>query len=210
MPPKLAALKAEILGPHGDLKPVRPPFKPPRLHWFTTVNFDDVPSGTALAADQYAGVTFSTVAPTGRPVYVATWPQTAKSPPNVVTLTPPNVLPALDARDGAIKAQFNSLQMTVSIDALPLVTPETLGMAVTNRPFLEAFGDGDQYLGKVFYPLAYGAAGYGSWQTLSFSSTTANIRYVLFSSQYTGAPAVYGMFDNLYFQISLWDLRPTA
>ena len=81
-------------------------------------------------------------------------------------------------------AQSHMLQMTVAIDALPLPTPETLGMPVTNQPFLEAYGEGDQYLGKVLYPIAYGSPGYGSWQTLTFSSPTANIRSVRFSSQY--------------------------
>jgi hypothetical protein len=205
MAPITSPLSREVLG--GRSIPVKPRFPPPKVRWFSTVNFDDVVSGTAIAANQYAGVTFSTVAPAGRPVYAATWPQAAKSAPNLVTLTPPNVLPAFDARDGAIKAQFSSLQLSVSIDALPLVTPETLGQKVTNQPFLEAFGDNDVFLGKVLYPLAEGSPGYGSWQTLTISSPTANIRYVLFSCQHTSGPAVYGMFDNLYFQVGLWDLR---
>lgn len=201
----ISSLSREVLG--GISIPVRPRFPPPRLRWFSTVSFDDVPSGTAIAPNQYTGVTFSTVAPSGRPVYAATWPQAAKSAPNVVTLTPPDVLPAFDARDGAIKARFNSLQRSVSIDALPLVTPETLGVKVSNQPFLEAFGDNDTFLGKVLYPVAEGSPGYGSWQTLTISSPTANIRYVLFSCQHTSGPAVYAMFDNLYFQVGLWDLR---
>jgi hypothetical protein len=211
MPPKPVALFSEfqthIQG--SQFQPVRPKWKLGTLNCFTNVNFDDLPSGTAIAANHYAGVNFSTVVPGGRPVNVVNWPQLAKSQPNVVTLTAANVLPAFDARDGAIKAQFDALQMTVSIDALPLVTPETLGMAVTNRPLLEAYGDGDKFLGKVFYPLAYGTPGYGSWQTLSFSTTAASIRYVLFSSQYTGAPAVWGVFDNLYFQVTIPILIPT-
>ena len=205
-----SALLAETLGQKKGRTPPqfeRPPFKPPRIRWFTTVNFDDVPAGTSIAPDHYAGVSFSTLAPSGRPVYAATWPNSAKSAPNVVTLTPPNVLPAFDAREGAIEARFSTLQMTVSIDALPLPTPETLGMPVTNQPFLEAYGDNNQFLGKALYPIAYGSAGYGSWQTLTFSSPTANVRTVRFSSQFHGAPAVYAMFDNLYFQVSLWDLR---
>jgi hypothetical protein len=208
----IAMLAAEALGRQkGRLEPLRrPPFKPPKLRWFTTVNFDDLPSGASIAANHFAGVTLSTLAPSGRPIYAVNWPNSAKSPPNVVTLTPPDVLPAFDARDGAIEARFNTLQMTVAIDALPLPTPETLGMPVTNSPFLEAYGDNNQFLGKVLYPVAYGSVGYGSWQTLTFSSPSANIRSVRFSSQYHGAPAVYAMFDNLYFQVSLWDLRPAA
>ena len=209
MPRKSALLVAEALGQKVGpaFKPDRrPEFKPPRLRWFTTVNFDDLPSGTSISANQYAGATLSTLAPSGRPVYAVAWPNTAKSPPNTVTLTAPDVLPAFDARDGAIEARFNTLQMTVAIDALPLVTPETLGLPVTNQPFLEAYGENNQYLGKVLYPLAHGSPGYGSWQTLTFSSATANIRSVRFSSQHHGAPAVYAMFDNLYFQLSFWDL----
>lgn len=207
MPPKPAIALSEFAH-KGDFQPVRLKWKPGTIKCFTNVNFDDLPTDTAIPAGHYAGVTFSTVFPTGRPVIVSNWPQLAKSAPNVVTLTAPKVLPCFDARDGAIKAQFDSLQMTVSIDALPLVTPETLGMPVTNRPFLEAYGDGNQFLGKVLYPLAYGAPGYGSWQTISFSSPTAAIRYVQFSSQYAGAPAVYGVFDNLYFQTTIFTLVP--
>jgi hypothetical protein len=200
-------LKPEILGVKAGK--LSSQIDPSKLRWFTTVNFDDVPSGTDVS-NHYVGVTFSTVVPSGRPVYAVTWQQSAKSLPNVVTLMPPNVLSCFDARNGAIKAQFTRLQKTVSIDALPLPTPETLDQPVTNQPFLEAFGENDTYLGKVLYPIAYDTPGYGSWQTLTYSSSDFNIRYVLFSSQYNGAPAVYAMFDNLSFQLSLLDVIRAA
>lgn len=169
----------------------------------TTINFDDVASGTDIAT-QYSGqgVTFSCVSCSlgaGPSVYTDANPSAA-SGPNVVTLFSGSPGGAFfDARYGGIEATFATAQSTVSIDAMGVPPAELLSNSL-NRPFLEAFDASNNFLGEVLYPYYEGQAGFGSWSTLSFTSSSANIAYVIFSSQHSQDGYItYGMFDNLTF-----------
>lgn len=177
-----------------------------------TINFDGLADGTVIN-NQYtasSGVTFScvgcsTTEGSGPNIYSRNAAGFAASGTNVVSLEAPSgqgnggsALPFFDARFGGVEASFSSLQQSVSIDASAVLPPEFLGTPV-NDPFLEAFDSSNNLLAKILYPVAYGASNYGSYQTLSFTSSSANIAYVIFSSQHDSGPAVYGEFDNLTF-----------
>src|SRR5581483_5203064 len=160
------------------------------------ITFDDVPDGTIINT-HYPGVQFTAVGTGGSANVYARKSVSAASAPNVVSLFAPPSLPFFDRRYGGIQATFETPQAEVSLDAQPVLPPEYLG---TPRalPFLQAFDANWHFLGVVYYPIPYGAAGYGSWQTLRIKLPTASIKYVQFASQYIyGTPPVYGQFDNL-------------
>lgn len=177
-----------------------------------TINFDGLADGTVINTFYTAsnGVTFacvscSTTEGSGPDIYSRTAVGSAASGTNVVSLMAPagqgnggSSLAVFDARFGGIEASFTTLQQTVSIDAAAVLPVEFAGTPV-NDPFLEAFDSSGNLLAKVLYPVAYGSSGYGSYQTLSYTSSSANIAYVILSSQHDSGPAVYGEFDNLTF-----------
>lgn len=165
-----------------------------------TINFDDVASGTNINT-QYAasGVTFgcfngtSSNQCTGN-VFAAS-SVLAQSPSNVISLTSTGAGALVDERFGYYRASFSSLQSSVSIDARAILPPEHLG-PTTNEPFLQAFDSGGSILGTVSYLGNVYAEG---WETLTFTSGSANIAFVAFSSFSSSGHPVYGLFDNLTF-----------
>lgn len=177
-----------------------------------SINFDGLADGTVINTLYTGtnGVTFScvgcsTTEGSGPDIYARNAAGFAASGTNVVSLMAPagqgnggSSLAVFDARFGGVEASFSTLQQSVSIDASAVLPPEFLGTPV-NDPFLEVFDSSNNLLAKVLYPIAYGASNYGSYQTLSYTSSSANIAYVIFSSQHDSGPAVYGEFDNLTF-----------
>ena len=174
------------------------------------INFDDVPSGT-IVDTQYIGlgVTLDCISCASSHAFARA--SSAASPPNVVTLVAPfdptnpssSVLTFFDANLGAVTAAFSTPQQVVSIDAEAILPPEFLDTP-QNKPFLEAYSDTAQlpanFLGRVLYPLNFGDPGYGTNQTLTFTSAANNILSVRFSSQISQpGPRVFGDFDNLNF-----------
>jgi hypothetical protein len=160
------------------------------------ITFDDVPDGTIINT-RYHGVQFTAVGTGGSADVYARKDVGAASAPNVVSLVASPAPPCFDRRFGGIQATFQTPQAEVSLDARPVLPPEYLGTP-SARPFLQAFDANGNFLGVVYYPIPYGAAGYGSWQTLRIKLPTASIKYVQFSSQYiSGKTPVYGLFDNL-------------
>lgn len=180
---------------------------PPRL--LTWITFDDVPEGTMINTYyQDKGVTFSSVNTVSGNAYTSKWVE--KGVDNyVVTLHDATQVrsigsPVFAADQGAVKASFSPPKQKVSIEARGVESIEVLG-APDLKPFLEAFDAADNLLGKVFYPYKYNEKDWGSWQTLTIERPTADISYILFSSQanppgrtwaYGG---IYGIFDNLKF-----------
>jgi len=158
------------------------------------ITFDNVTDGTVIN-NLYSGVTFSN--PLGGNIYARS-DSSAISVPNVVSVFLTG-FPVFDATFGAVQANFATPQLSVSIDTIPFNTIEPLGTPL-NRPFLEAFSTSGQFLGEVLYQGALPDVGAGPVETLTFTSTTANIGAVLFSSQQSqGGPPIYGLFDNLAF-----------
>ena len=167
-----------------------------------TISFDDVASGT-IVDSAYAcyGVQFTCVMCSSGHAFALN----DGFSNNAVSLFASG-LPEYDARSGAVKAAFTSIldgsprtRTTASVSARPVVFSEAT-TTPTAQPFLEAFDAGGTLLQKVLYPIAYGSAGWGSWQTLTIQRPQADIAYVYFSSQYTGNTPVYGEFDNFLAQ----------
>jgi hypothetical protein len=191
----------------GLVRPRPPGLRPPGLRpptdfgEATVIDFDDVADGAVVDAHYVSkGVTFASVTnnpPRRWSAYArAVWGVT--SAPNCVSVVAPPALGFFDARQGGVEASFARPQRWVSIDAKIVLPPEFMSTP-TARPFLETYNADGKVLGRVYYPLAYGDPGYGSWQTLMHSSTSADIVKVIFSSAYSGPTPVYGLFDQLAF-----------
>jgi uncharacterized repeat protein (TIGR01451 family) len=166
------------------------------------ITFDCVPNDTVVD-NVYAtsfGVTFSN--PLGGSIYARNSSGFSPSLPNAVSVRPSSatVYPFFDATDGAVEAHFATPQRSISVDARPVGPVEFLG-TLQNRPFLEAYDSSHTFLGRVLYggPLPTGCCfEVGPMETLTFSSSTANISYARFSSQVTQSSLhTYGLFDNL-------------
>jgi hypothetical protein len=201
------------------------------------INFDDVPSGTAIGTHyQSAGVKLSDWHNTGTIEAIADnvaipngnggWQtvNVAASPPNVLgdTAFGGGTIFSANFIDSAniAKVQFANPQQVVSIDALPILPPEYL-TTPQNKPYLQPYDtSGNAMTLPVLYPLNYGDPGWNSnsatWQTITFISTSANIGSVKLSSQINDPNvSVAGEFDNLHFGLltDTWALRlsgPTA
>jgi hypothetical protein len=211
MPTTILQDRATVLGgqvrrPDIGIKP------PPQLERVMTVNFDDVPDGTVIDT-HYPGLTFAslTTNPPSRGSAFARRLQIAAlgSAKNVLTLSMGGgwTGPFFDARQGAVEVKFDQLQRSVSVQALPLNTPEPIvdWNVDDNRPFMEAFDAAGGYLGRVRAQAAPGSADYFMhWHTLTFTSPSANIRSVRLSSQAHGSAYVYAVFDLLTYR---WVLR---
>lgn len=199
----------------GLIDPARPPLKPPpKLYRTIVVDFDGVPSDTAVdAAFSGQGVNLAsiTTSPAKRWSAYAMLLQlgTGQTGKNVLTLNNGSGWGDVffDARQGAIEVTFSQAQQSVSIWAYPMNSPEGLGNA-DNRPFIDAFDTNGAYLGKVRTQLGPNDPNFfAHWHPLTFASGSRNIRKLHLSSQAQGAPWVYTVFDTLTFDAQL-GLRP--
>lgn len=193
---------------------VKPPVgdRPPLPTSFTaTIDFDSSPGGPVASGtmvdNTYAstGVTFSCVSCSSGHAFALFF---GLSGNNAVSLFAPPAFGPFDARFGAVQATFASPRSTVSIDATPMLSAEFGGGAPVARPFIEAFdAAGNLIVPVVRYPFFPGTAGFGTTQTLTVTSPTANVHHVLFSTQHPGpTPPVYGSFDNLRYNVSRIEL----
>lgn len=166
----------------------------------TTINFDGVADGTVVNT-LYSGVTFSN--PFGDDVYArfvngpVGW---HSSPFNVVSLSQAEFSP-FNTDSGAVDAVFDVLQQTVSIDVAAVASSDPSGTP-QSRPFLEAYDATDNLLGKILFAgaLPTSASAVTAFETITFTSASANIKKIRFSSEQTeGGPAIYGLFDTLAF-----------
>lgn len=157
------------------------------------ITFDGLADGTVINT-YYAGLTFSN--PLGGDIYARST-SGAESASNVVSVFATGI-PSYSAYYGAVDVTFSTLQSSVSIDASPMLLPEGLG-TVANRPYLEAYDASNNFLGRVLYAGTLpGVGGTGPYETLTFTSGSANIAKMRFSVQQSqGGPNVYGFFDNL-------------
>ena len=186
------------------------------------VNFDFDPSGNALADGAvidtvYAsalGVTFSGIkcAPGQGCVNGHAFARAsvgAESAPNVVTQDA-STLPFFNARYGAVRADFASARTWVSIDVMPVLTAADWIVPPTSQPWFEAYDANNNLVGQVYYPIAYGAANWGSYQTLRIDAGSARIKWVRFSAQPPGSNTaeVFGEFDNMRFNSNFVRICP--
>ncbi|HYM34141.1 MAG TPA: PEP-CTERM sorting domain-containing protein [Steroidobacteraceae bacterium] len=170
-----------------------------------TIDFDHDTGGAAVADGTainslYAsvGVTFDN--PLGNASIFARSSTLNNSSPNVVSVFQTGV-PAFDARFGAVEAVFGSAQSFVSIDAAILRLPEGLGTP-TNAPKLEIYDNTGAFITAISWNFGLNpqpdVGGFAGWQTLSYTSASANIGKVRFlSGQPGGGPSNFGLFDNL-------------
>jgi hypothetical protein len=186
------------------LQPHRPLLLP---NWATSIaiiiTFDSVADGTAVDT-HYSGVTFAsitTMPPMRWSAFARLEGTGAESPRNVISVQKTG-FPAFDAQSGGIQATFDVPQLYVSIDVSAVWSPEyqppNPNQLPTNKPFLQAFDAQGTVLKTVYYPPNFGDPAFGSWQSLIYESTSANIKSVTFSSEYA-EPRIFGIFDNFVF-----------
>jgi hypothetical protein len=185
------------------------PIKQP-LPSSVTIDFDNSPGGAvapgSIVDSTYtsSGVTFTCVVCSSGHAYAL--PAVGG---NVVSLFAPPSLPFFDARWGAVRATFATPRRSVSIEATPVLPPEWT-TTPTAKPWLEAFDANNNLVGAVqYYPFNYGDPSWGTAQTLTITSASANIAYVQFSSQAAapGGTPVYGQFDNLRFNTDYYRIQ---
>ena len=128
----------------------------------------------------------------------------AKSPQNVVSQDAAS-LPFFNARFGAVRADFATPRSWVSIDVAPVLTAADWIVPPTAQPWFEAYDANNKLVGQVYYPIAFGAANWGSYQTLRIDAGSAQIKWVRFSAQVPGSNTaeIFGEFDNLRFNSNI-------
>ena len=133
----------------------------------------------------------------------------AESPPNVVSQDATSI-PIFDAHFGAVRADFSGARTWVSIDVVPVITSADWIVPPTSQPWFEAYDASNNLVGQVYYPIAYGAAGWGTYQTLRIDAGSARIKWVRFSAQPPGTNTaeVFGEFDNMRFNSNFVKLCP--
>jgi len=163
----------------------------------TLIDFDSDPGGVAIADGTIVDQTYAVWGVTFTCMVCSSGHAFARKPGwsgNGVSLVASPVVPAFDARLGAVRAEFRSPRSWVSVDVLPLMAPEFKGTP-TARPWLQAFDAAENLIGPAYYP-AYGTPGWGQGQTLRIDDPNASIKSVRLSSQH-GSPQVFATFDNL-------------
>ena len=184
------------------------------------INFDRDPSGNVLSDGAILdttytsayGVTFSaTLCVPGSgcaPGHAfARGSVSPASPQNVVSQND-NTLPFFNNHYGAVRADFTTARSWVSIDVMPVLTAADWIVPPSVQPWFEAYDANNNMVGKVYYPINYGAANWGTYQTLRVDAGSAVIKWVRFSVQYTSTNTaeVFGDFDNLRFNSGI--VRP--
>jgi hypothetical protein len=122
-----------------------------------------------------------------------------ESAPNVVSQDALDTI--FEARYGAVRADFATARSWVSIDVMPVLTAADWIVPPTSQPWLEAYDANNTMIGRMYYPISYGSANWGSYQTLRVDAGSARIKWVRFSVQPPGTNTaeVFGSFDNLRF-----------
>ena len=160
-----------------------------------TITFDGLADGTVIN-NLFPGLTFSNGAG-GGDVYAQSFTG-AISGTNVVSVINGGIDGAFNASDGGVQVDFATGQSTVSIDTAAIAPIEGLG-AVLNKPFLQAWDTGGNFIGVVYYTLPLPTVGQGATQTLTINAATGTlIGRVQFSTQISqGGQIMRGVFDNL-------------
>lgn len=185
---------------------IRKPGRITPLEKSTVISFDDVASDTMIDT-HYAGqgVTLAAVlAGTGTRGHVYarnSW--NIDTAPNGVTLIDPSIATSFfDDATGCVEVLFEFPHSWVSIDAMPLASPDDL-RPITAKPYLDAYDAAGVRLGRVSYAPNHGDALWGSWQRLRLDAAGATIRSVRIGSQRDNGCPVYGLFDQLMFSNDL-------
>lgn len=168
------------------------------------LGFDDLPDGTELAGQYRAqGLSLGCIQKPNlsqcRNAAVVARPGPGQGPARsgaqVLTVAPagPAPWPAFDERNGYLHLHFKAPVQTVTVQVKP---HQPHAGASGNRPFIQAFGAGNQWLATVDYsgPVGSGA----DWQALTVSRPQADIQYLLVSSYASrGGEQVLVLVDDL-------------
>jgi hypothetical protein len=187
------------------------------------INFDRDASGNPVADGTIVdamytgsfGVTFSAIscAPGLGCSNGHAFARTSTSPASVPNIVSQNAssLPFFNARYGALRADFATPRSWVSIDVMPVLTAADWIVPPAAQPWFEAYDANDNLVGKVYYPVAFGATNWGTYQTLRLDAGSATIKWVRFSVQSSGSNTaeVFGDFDNLRFNSNVVRLCPS-
>jgi YD repeat-containing protein len=178
------------------------------------IDFDHDPSGNALADGTIVdtvytstlGVTLSSIQ--CAPGQSCTSGQHAFARSSVAPNTAPNVIsidatsvPVFDARFGAIRADFASPRVWVSIDVLPVpYVADAIG-APDGQPWIQAYDASGALIASVHYTGLSTDPDYFTYHTMKVDAGSARIKWVQFSVHPSsgGAEALFGEFDNLRF-----------
>ena len=171
---------------------------------YTTINFDDVPDGTAIDTHyQNLGVTFQSVTDQPHNQWSAFARQSgnAQSQKNVVSVNQTGEA-GFDGNEGGVLATFVKPQRYVCINVRPVIdTGAENNTDQLGTPYIQSFDPSGAYMDTYYYPLAFGQPGWGDYRPLFLQSATTTIGMARFSvhpSAYKNAP-IYGYFDNLVF-----------
>ncbi len=206
----MATLSASVLRQTGLRQGVnvgiRKPGRITPLEKSTVISFDDVASDTMIDTHYTGqGVTLAAVlAGTGTRGHVYarnSW--NIDTAPNGVTLIDPSIATSFfDDATGCVEVRFDSPHSWISIDAMPLASPDDL-RPITAKPYLDAYDAAGVRLARVSYAPNHGDALWGSWQRLRLDAAGATIRSVRIGSQRDNGCPVYGLFDQLMFSNDL-------
>jgi YVTN family beta-propeller protein len=178
----------------------------------TTINFDTTPGGSAIATgtsvvNTYSsdGVTFQFVpCSLGSPLCLGGTGVFAVAGGAMFTFSSPNVVstitntPSLEQQWGTVRANFSSVQSSVSIEVIQTCISGCVGsVPASEAAFLSAFNSS----GTVLQTAEADPTNTATFQKLTVSDP--NIAYVEFSVPYdvinSGALQLVGDFDNLTF-----------
>src|SRR5262249_37872053 len=122
----------------------------------------------------------------------------AFSRPNVISVNQSGG-PGFDSFSGGIVATFDVPQIFVSIEARPIADAMDNQLPILNRPYIQPIDEGGIASWPTYYDFSLTDPNNPDWQQLVVSSTTRNIKQVVFSSEYLGGLHVFAVFDNLVF-----------
>src|SRR4029077_552323 len=148
------------------------------LSQYTTINFDDVPDGTAIDNHyQNLGVTFQSVTDQPHRVWSAFARQTseAQSQKNVVSVNQTGDA-GFDANVGGVLATFVTPQRYVCINVRPVIDTGTeTNTDQLGTPYIQTFDPSGAYMDTYYYPLAFGQMGWGDYRPLFLQTASSAI-----------------------------------
>jgi hypothetical protein len=170
------------------------------------INFDDASDGTVLF-QRYSGLTITNPIAAGKNIYARN-SAAAPSAPNVASVFSTG-LPMFDETYGIVQIRLDTPAKTVSA-ALRAVGPGEILGTLVSRPYMIVFNTSGSPITTLYYPSSSlpttGGFALGPTVNLSYTSASANIRWVQLSSEPpAGGNSTYVLVDNF-----LYDVGPPA
>ena len=166
------------------------------------ITFDDVADGTVLFT-HYPGLTITNPIAAGKNVY-GRYSIDAPSPTNVTSVMATG-LPFFDETYGIVQIRLDTPAKTVRADLRAVGPGEILGSLVS-RPYMIVFNTSGSPIATLHYPTSLlpttGGFTPGPTTNLSYTSSSANIRWVQLSSEPpSGGNSTYVLVDNFSYDV---------